>query len=336
MAIPAHVIFAAERAQAVIEEETYQSVNSETGGLLVGRLIDYNAQPVLVVVAATGPGPGADKRPLYYGSDPYYLQCTLVALRDEFSSLNVDYVGEWHKHPPDVPYLSQGDIEQARRILRDPDYRLQGGGLLLPLTRLRETGDFEQHCFYLARGIQGPVEIRSSTVAQDATLRDLLTEVLNLSESGPLEQREQRVNSVFYSNPRGKKECRPTRLGRDVERLDVLKASYAFEAEIVGGSAECVDLSFPVQALYLNRWPDALSRNKRPYLNSVSVKFMGGYPKDPVIKVCISGQVYSIEVTSSKLKNHAPLDHLLKALFGFLLKESDSELTSFRLSPAQY
>ena len=191
MVIPAHVVFAAERARIIIEEETFRSVNSETGGLLVGRLIEYDGKPVLVIVAATGPGPRADRRPLYYGSDQAYLQRELEALREEFSEFGVDYVGEWHKHPPDIPELSRGDVDQARKILGDSDYSLPGNGLLLPLTFLKEE-IFEQRCFYLSRELSEPLEIASSDVAQE-TMGELLEEVLGIPPE-PLKT----ANFVFH------------------------------------------------------------------------------------------------------------------------------------------
>lgn len=334
MVVPVHVAFAAERAHAVIEKETCHSVNLETGGLLVGRLVNYSDKPILAVVAATGPGPSADRRPLYYGSDQLYLQRELKALRDEFSEFGVDYVGEWHKHPPDIPRLSYGDISQARQILADPDYRLQGG-LLMPLTLLRQ-GHFELRCFYLSSELPQPVEIPSSDGVQDTALRTLLEETLCSGCSSETIPDASAVHSVFYEEILQSQERKPTRLNRDIERVQTLEMQYGFKTKNVAASDECVELQFANKPLYLKDWPDLLPRNKRAYLDYVSVKFVRGYPKDPVIKVKVSGRLYAVNVTRDGLRDNAPLDHLLEAFFDFLLNERKQVADDFKLIPTAY
>ncbi len=334
MVVPVHIVFAAEQAQAVIKKETYRSVNTETGGLLVGRLIDYGDKPILAVVAATGPGPSADRRPQYYGSDQLYLQSALEALRDEFSEFGMDYVGEWHKHPPDIPRLSYGDISQAREILVAPDYRLQGG-LLMPLTLLRQER-FEQHCFYLSRELTEPVEIPNTDVVQDIALKTLLKETLCSDHNSAVIPNARAVHSVFYNEILQTAEHRPTRLNRDIERAQDLEMRYGFETKNIAASDECVELQFANKPLYLKDWPDLLPRNKRAYVDYVSVKFVHGYPKDPVIKVKVSGQLYAVNVTRADLKDNAPLDHLLEAFFDFLLKERKQAANDFELISTAY
>jgi integrative and conjugative element protein (TIGR02256 family) len=80
---------------SVIKTESRKSWCVETGGPLVGRLEEGK---VLVVTDAAGPGPKAMLEPYSVTIDGAHAQkfCDKVSRE---SQGQIDYVGDWHKHP---------------------------------------------------------------------------------------------------------------------------------------------------------------------------------------------------------------------------------------------
>ena len=91
----------------------------ETGGLLLGTTSDSNR----LVTHATPPGPKAIHQEGMFGKDMDFSQAILNHLAQK---TGVDYVGEWHKHPPFLKRPSQGDRQNAVAILQDSDYQTNG------------------------------------------------------------------------------------------------------------------------------------------------------------------------------------------------------------------
>jgi integrative and conjugative element protein (TIGR02256 family) len=155
---PIHVFLAYETAYAVIEAETLDSPGVETGGILVGRQLTHQGWPVLVVLGASGPGPSAQKMPLSFEPDHVAHQRELDEWRHRYARYEVDFIGMWHKHPPEIPRPTAGDLHQTRDILEDPSYVLPDGGLLIPIAQLLETG-CQLHMFYVSRDQPRPREL---------------------------------------------------------------------------------------------------------------------------------------------------------------------------------
>lgn len=167
--LPSRVLFAAGNAYETIMDETERSPELETGGILVGRPALYNSQMLLVVLAASRPGTGAKRSPVSFMPD---MESDLQALgvwRERYSRYGLDYVGQWHKHPHGVPGLTAGDVFQARAILRDPDYVLSHGGILVPITQLGDAGG-ELHVYYVTRDRPKPVQCQFDVLAEDELL----------------------------------------------------------------------------------------------------------------------------------------------------------------------
>ena len=91
----------------------------ETGGLLLGTKLPYGR----LITHATPPGPKALHTPSMFERDLDLSQSMLnYFARNE----GVDYIGEWHKHPPHLHTPSNADRNGVVKILKDPDYRTQG------------------------------------------------------------------------------------------------------------------------------------------------------------------------------------------------------------------
>ena len=91
----------------------------ETGGLLLGAALDNGR----LVTHATPPGPKAIHQDGMFQKDLDFSQAILNHLAKK---AGVDYVGEWHKHPPFLKGPSHGDREGAVAILQDSDYKTKG------------------------------------------------------------------------------------------------------------------------------------------------------------------------------------------------------------------
>ena len=152
------VWLAQESAYEVIISETANSPGMETGGILVGRQVTYRGQSVLVVLAASGPGQSAQRSAISFAPDLDSHLAALDAWRQRYARYEVDFVGEWHKHPHGLPRPTAGDVRQARAILRDPDYVLPHGGVLIPIAQFGEQGS-ELQIFYVTRDRGDPLEL---------------------------------------------------------------------------------------------------------------------------------------------------------------------------------
>ena len=97
----------------------------ETGGLLLGTALD----DVRLITHATPPGPKAIHQEGMFEKDLDFSQAILNHLA---TKTGVDYVGEWHKHPPFLKRPSHRDRQNAVAILQDSDYQTKGM-LVLPI-----------------------------------------------------------------------------------------------------------------------------------------------------------------------------------------------------------
>lgn len=118
-----------DRALDTIEREARKQPNFETGGLVVGKKTGEQT----VITHATGPGPLAILSPESFNKDTPYLQNVLNLL---FHYFGVNYLGTWHKHPPDLAYPSAGDLASAASELQDEEIGLKY--LLLPICTLKD------------------------------------------------------------------------------------------------------------------------------------------------------------------------------------------------------
>lgn len=174
--MPAEVLLAQESAYDVIISETVDSRGRETGGILIGRQVIYQGNPALVVLVASGPGQSAQRSAISFAPDLDFHRAELEAWRQRYARYGVDFIGEWHKHPPGLPGPTAGDIRQAHAILDDPDYVLPHGGLLIPITQLGKEGG-EVRFFYVTRGCKKPTELSYRLVMREV-LEQLLDECL--------------------------------------------------------------------------------------------------------------------------------------------------------------
>lgn len=90
----------------------------ETGGVLAG-FVDSKLN-VVVVTAASGPGPKAIHTPTTFNRDREFCQAFLNQLVTKTRGV-VDFVGEWHKHREPDPYPSSVDRDTYCNLAADPN-----------------------------------------------------------------------------------------------------------------------------------------------------------------------------------------------------------------------
>lgn len=99
-----------------------------------------------LITHATPPGPKAVHRPAMFERDLEFSQAAL----DHFAEkTGVDYIGEWHKHPPTLTEPSEEDRKGVVEILKDPDYKT-GDLMVFPVWVLSHTTDYLQLPFHRA------------------------------------------------------------------------------------------------------------------------------------------------------------------------------------------
>lgn len=164
-------------AYATIENACLAAGELETGGLLVGRRTWFEGKPFIAVVHATGPGQQALHHAISFSPDTQYIQRELDRICEDYRQrlgVRVNYVGEWHKHPPGYATLSSSDLMQAQAILQDPDYNLEWTELVLPIAQL-EKNQVSLQPFYLSQLQTRPLAL-NLLVWERAGLEELLKE----------------------------------------------------------------------------------------------------------------------------------------------------------------
>ncbi len=115
-------VYILEAARQVIAQESEAKYGIETGGVLVG-FVDSGLH-VVVVTAASGPGPHATHGPTTFNRDRAFCQIFLDTHARETGGI-IDFVGEWHKHREPAPQPSQVDIKTYRRLAADSHCHLE-------------------------------------------------------------------------------------------------------------------------------------------------------------------------------------------------------------------
>ncbi|PLS68047.1 MAG: hypothetical protein CV045_10130 [Cyanobacteria bacterium M5B4] len=149
MAVPVLIMLDKKHVFDKIRDEAYSSPGLETGGILVGRIFETSAGLVLVVVAASGPGRYADRRPHTYAPDVLSRQRDLDYWSERYAAYRVDYVGEWHKHPPGNRQPSAGDTRQVESIFKEPAYNHSlPYGMYTPIVTIEDREFYLHHYYY--------------------------------------------------------------------------------------------------------------------------------------------------------------------------------------------
>jgi len=163
-------ILFARSAIELIGREALQTPGTETGGILVGRRLDANR---ILILAATEPGPNADRRATTFAPDIDYVEQQLGILRRQYPGTN--FVGTWHKHPASLDRPSGGDLLQAREMLADPAYAVKE--LVAPIVVVRR-GCASLKAYHLRRAAANEsdfVFVNHESIA-DEDAEDLLRE----------------------------------------------------------------------------------------------------------------------------------------------------------------
>jgi len=106
-----YVLVLAKSVLHAIEGQCLEHCDTETGGVLQGRLIGHEFIVPFMIPA----GPHATKTPVHFAPDSDWQQVLLDFLYDRFGT---DYVGDWHRHPGSFDRPSSHDLRTARTIVR--------------------------------------------------------------------------------------------------------------------------------------------------------------------------------------------------------------------------
>lgn len=125
-------VFLLRSAHDAILRECLAWDNVETGTELIGVQMPGG----FLVTKALPPGPNARRTPASFSPDVAFVQKELEAYRKDHPG--EDFLGIHHQHPPSLNHPSHGDLEQAKTILQDPDYRINGRFLSLISIRAKK------------------------------------------------------------------------------------------------------------------------------------------------------------------------------------------------------
>lgn len=89
-------------------EEREKRFDLETGGLLLGYLVEENTERNWVITAVSTPGPDADYARHHY--EPDYSYDKQVAVEHFRNTTKTEYyLGDWHTHPKGSTHISWSD-----------------------------------------------------------------------------------------------------------------------------------------------------------------------------------------------------------------------------------
>ncbi len=198
-----------DRAMETIERESRKQPKVETGGILAGKRLSDR----VIVTHATGPGPEADLEPLSFHKDTRYLQGVLNLL---FGYFGVNYLGTWHKHPPELDHPSGLDISGAIDELKDEEIGLER--LLLPICLLKEDNSVELKPYFVDEsGSQAYGEKEWEVVPYNSLLSPILNNIQWYKTPAGKERLKEEL-SLFESN------------GAVVEVKKAPDGAYSFQA----------------------------------------------------------------------------------------------------------
>lgn len=201
------LLVAPNAAQAMLEETNrYAAAQQETGGIMIGKWLDSTTA---VVLAATNAGPRAEHEQFTFAIDVEYANAELERWVRRYPG--VDYLGEWHKHPPALHYPSSGDLYTARHLLSDPGYPNR---LVNPIT-LVHNGRAAIYFYYVDAQMSGFGAIKP-TYLTDVDLSRLEPQLQQASSQyGAVFTNVQRRDPAWYTLPAGK-----ARLQQEHDRLE--------------------------------------------------------------------------------------------------------------------
>lgn len=94
-----------------IQSETARFQNSECAGLLLG--VKKNDGELINIVKSHGDGPRSQRTSGSVSPDVYFFNELIRKAEKE----NLEFIGEWHRHPGNFQMLSQGDIVAIEKIM---------------------------------------------------------------------------------------------------------------------------------------------------------------------------------------------------------------------------
>lgn len=92
----------------------------ETGVTLFG----HRHEDTFFITATCGPGPNATHEYAHYSGDDNYKSSFYERLLEKHPTIK--YLGEFHCHPGDMNWLSYGDLQTIREVLREYQEFLAG------------------------------------------------------------------------------------------------------------------------------------------------------------------------------------------------------------------
>jgi len=135
-------VFIIESVYQDIIRECLQWKDVETGTILIGTQILEG----YLVIKAFSPGPQAKRLPGSFSPQIEYVQKELDMYRIKHPG--EDFLGIHHQHPGQLTRPSHGDLQQAKTILSDPAYKINGK--LLSLISIRHNGRVQIHAYHIS------------------------------------------------------------------------------------------------------------------------------------------------------------------------------------------
>lgn len=161
-----------------IAEECLAHPDVETGGVLVGRRFSH-----FLVAAFNIPAGGASRRVASaFAPDPDWQQQYLNYLVDRF---DINYIGDWHKHPGSFDQPSDRDFRTAREIVTESAWDVAEA--VFPIAVIRSSS-IALRAYLMRRGatafVEMPITILNDT---DYRIRQIL-----LQDRGPQGRQHER------------------------------------------------------------------------------------------------------------------------------------------------
>jgi integrative and conjugative element protein (TIGR02256 family) len=123
--------------------------NSESGGVLLGRLVEHSSDAVIDEVSTPTPTDGWGRFNFFRRRKPAQL---IVDKAWKDSSSTRIYLGEWHSHPEDVPTPSGHDLKEWTRITAESTFEQDSLFFII-------VGRVETRVWEYSKGAESPVAL---------------------------------------------------------------------------------------------------------------------------------------------------------------------------------
>ena len=192
-----HTVVFTQRAFNAIVTETINKHPLETGGVLLGYVMDNGTW---IVVENIPPGIDSTHRSAYFEYDADFVTYVANVVANQYKG-NLSILGLWHRHPGSMDFFSSTDDETNRNYARDSRYGSISALVncdprwRLTMYHVGQNGEYERAEWFVDEGDLIPPELLELRFAKPNDVPVFDGDRLAVPASAPTERQDGEKNS---------------------------------------------------------------------------------------------------------------------------------------------